>query len=197
MTSIMSTGSTVSGQGISAVDHSSRGSVSVQGNQINVKAGRTGTLLDQYRSQGVDLDLSEMPVSGKFTEEELEKMQKEKEENWLRESYQEQLEAAKESAEAAGEGFEDMGRALEIARRMMHGDHVPASDEKFLMDYNRDIYMGAKNMQALAKNDDPKDYDSILEDEEEESVVSSEGGGVTISATGLNLCNESPQISKS
>ncbi len=163
--------------------------VTVKEDQISVKAAQPGTVLDQYRVQGVDLELSGEQPESVYTEEDLEKMRAEAEMKNLQEMYQENLEAAKEAAEAAGEGFEDLGRALEIARRMMHGDIVPASDEKFLMDFNRDIYMGAKNMQALAKNDDPEKYDSLLEDEEGEGAgVTADGPDITVDASGLNLC---------
>lgn len=192
------TGGTVAGREFfsSATSAKPGQTVSVKGNQISVKADQPESVLHQYRVQGVDLELSGEQPEGIYTEEELEKKREEEEMRKLQEMYQENLEASKKAAEAAGEGFEDLGRALEIARRMMHGDIVPPSDEKFLMDYNRDIYLGAKNMQALAKNDDPKKYDSILEDEEsgedgaapEGSGVKVDGTKVTVSAGKLNLC---------
>lgn len=160
----------------------------------SVKAPKQ-TRLQQYKAQGVDLELS--GEYSKFTEEELEEMKKSEETQSLAEMYQEQLESAKEAAKAAGEGYEDMGKALEIARRMMHGDIVPSSDEKFLMDYNRDVYMAAKNMQAMAQNEKSKKYDSLLEDEEDEEgkvSVSAEGGDLVIDASGLNLCTASAEI---
>lgn len=159
----------------------------------SVKAPKQ-TRLQQYKAQGVDLELS--GEYSKFTEEELEEMKKSEETQSLAEMYQEQLESAKEAAKAAGEGYEDMGKALEIARRMMHGDIVPSSDEKFLMDYNRDVYMAAKNMQAMAQNEKSKKYDSLLEDEEDEegkASVSAEGGDLVIDASGLNLCTASAE----
>lgn len=159
----------------------------------SVKAPKQ-TRLQQYKAQGVDLELS--GEYSKFTEEELEEMKKSEETQSLAEMYQEQLESAKEAAKAAGEGYEDMGKALEIARRMMHGDIVPSSDEKFLMDYNRDVYMAAKNMQAMAQNEKSKKYDSLLEDEEDEegkASVSAEGGDLVIDASGLNLCTGSAE----
>lgn len=156
--------------------------------QVQIKAPEQ-TLLQQYKAQGVDLELS--GEFSKFTEEELEEMKKSDEMRSLAEMYQEQLESAKKAAEAAGEGFEDMGKALEIARRMMHGDIVPSSDEKFLMDYNKDVYLAAKNMQMMAQNEKSKKYDSILEDEEEGeegASVRQEGGDLVIDASALNLC---------
>lgn len=60
------------------------------------------------------------------------------------------------------------------------------------MDFDKDMYLGAKSMQALAQNEDKKKYDSILEDEEEEegSSVSIEAGDAVIDASKLNLCQE-------
>lgn len=155
---------------------------------IQVKAGTEQTPLGRYREQGVDLELS--GNSGKFTEEELEAMKQSEAEKSLRERYQEQLESAKEAAEGVGEGFEDMGKAMEIARRLMHGDIVPSSDEKFLMDFDKDMYLSAKSMQVLAQNKNAKKYDSLLEEEESEGAVDSEGGDIVIDASGLKLCRE-------
>lgn len=168
------------------------------GRKVNAGAGQATTAkaakqtqMQQYKVQGVELELS--GEFSKFTEEELEEMKKSEEMQSLAAMYQEQLESAKEAAKAAGEGVEDMGKALEIARRMMHGDIVPPSDEKFLMDYNKDVYMAAKNMQAMAKNEKPKKYDSLSEEEAGEgeggrASVSEEGADLVIDASGLNLC---------
>lgn len=170
-----------------------RKSVSIRGDRIQVNAAKQGTILDEYRNSGVDLELSGAAAEESvFTEEELEQMRKEEAEKRMRESYQEQVEAAKEAADAMSEDFGDLAKAVEIARRLMHGDIVPQSDEKFLMDFDKDMYLGAKSMQALAQNEDKKKYDSILEDEEEGegSSVSVEGGDAVIDASKLNLCQE-------
>lgn len=168
-------------------------SVSVKGDRIQVNAAKQGTILDEYRNSGVDLELSGVAAEESvFTEEELEQMSKEEAEKRTRESYQEQAESAKEAADAMSEEFGDLAKAVEIARRLMHGDIVPQSDEKFLMDFDKDMYLGAKSMQALAQNEDKKKYDSLLEDEEEGegSSVSVEGGDAVIDASKLNLCQE-------
>ncbi len=172
-------------QGIHAVFSTN---VKPKRDHIQVKAGTEQTPLGRYREQGVDLELS--GNSGKFTEEELEAMKQSEAEKSLRERYQEQLESAKEAAEGVGEGFEDMGKAMEIARRLMHGDIVPSSDEKFLMDFDKDMYLSAKSMQVLAQNKNAKKYDSLLEEEESEGAVDSEGGDIVIDASGLKLCRE-------
>ena len=170
-----------------------RKSVSVKGDRIQVNAAKQGTILAEYRNSGVDLELSGVAAEESvFTEEELEQMRKEEAEKRMRESYQEQAESAKEAADAMSEEFGDLAKAVEIARRLMHGDIVPQSDEKFLMDFDKDMYLGAKSMQALAQNEDKKKYDSLLEDEEEGegSSVSVEGGDAVIDASKLNLCQE-------
>lgn len=92
--------------------------------------------------------------------------------------YQEMLENAKEAAEAQGEGFGDLAKALEIARRILNGDIVPAQDEKFLMEFNSEMYMRVKSMAEM--KEDPEKYDSLLEDEEDDEGKSGSGssGGV-------------------
>lgn len=77
--------------------------------------------------------------------------------------------AAKQQTEAAKREGETMGKAMEIARRISKGGHVPAQDEKFLMQFSQEMYMAAKLMAAMAE--EHKEEDSVLEDEE---VVSEE-----------------------
>ncbi len=198
MAGVMSTGGTnvqhrLAGQICSLGGGAQKKSISVKGDRIQINAGQQGTVLEEYRKSGVDLELSGMvPKESVFTEEELEQMRKEEQEKRMKESYQQQVESAKESADAMSEEFGELAKAVEIARRLMHGDIVPQSDEKFLMDFDKDMYLGAKSMQALAQNEDKKKYDSILEDEEEEegSSVSIEAGDAVIDASKLNLCQE-------
>ncbi len=89
--------------------------------------------------------------------------------------YQDMLENAKEAAESQGEGFGDLAKALEIARRILNGDIVPAQDEKFLMEFNSEMYMRVKSMAEL--KEDPEKYDSLLEDEEEQGKSGSGSSG--------------------
>ncbi len=153
-------------------------------------------LLDQYRNQGVDLQLSGTEIDFEELKEQEKREEQQRmvqEERAMLEMYQQQLEATKENIEGAKEGYEDMARALEIARRMMSGDTVPGSDEKFLMDFNKDIYMGAKNMQAIARNENSKEHDSILEEEEKEcGGVTVKDSNISVDASGLEL-GQQPQ----
>lgn len=73
--------------------------------------------------------------------------------------------AAKQQTEAAMKEGETMGKAMEIARRISKGGHVPAQDEKFLMQFSQEMYMAAKMMAAMAE--EHKEEDSVLEDEEQ------------------------------
>lgn len=63
---------------------------------------------------------------------------------------------------------EEMAKCLEIARRISRGDHVPAQDEKKLMDFNMDIYKMAKEMAAINMEGKHKEWDSLWTEEEEE-----------------------------
>ncbi len=171
-----------SGQRIARGDVKNKISVAKGIKNVTVKVAEEKNLLDEYRELGVDLQLTEVQPE----EEQARKAQQERN---MMDMYQQQMEAAKENADAMGEAMKDVGRALEIARRMMKGDIVPPSDEKFLMDYNKDIYMGAKNMQAMAQNEDPEKHDSVLEEEESEgnASVKVEGGDISIDASSVNL----------
>lgn len=74
--------------------------------------------------------------------------------------------SAQQQGEAMEEYVEDLGKIMLVARRLMEGDIVPASDEKKLMEYSMELYQTAKNMGALAKQKEKKEYDSLWEDEE-------------------------------
>ena len=76
------------------------------------------------------------------------------------------MESSKQQGEAMEEYYEDMGKIMEVARRIMKGGIVPAEDEKKLMEYSMELYQAAKNMGALAK--EREEYDTLWEEEAEE-----------------------------
>ena len=76
-------------------------------------------------------------------------------------------ESTKQQTEAAKEYGEDLAKVLTVARRIAHGDKVPAKDEQKLIEYSSELYMSAKNAAMLKANKDKKEYDSLWEDEEE------------------------------
>ncbi len=76
---------------------------------------------------------------------------------------------AKQQGDAAAEYVEDMGKIMEVARRLMKGAIVPPQDEKKLMEYSMEMYQMAKNMGALARQKEKEEYDSLWEDEEKKT----------------------------
>ena len=74
---------------------------------------------------------------------------------------------SEQQADAMKEYGEEMAKCLEIARRIGRGDHVPAQDEKKLMDFNMDIYKMAKEMAAVNMDKDAKEWESLWGEEEE------------------------------
>ncbi|MBO5486586.1 MAG: hypothetical protein J5988_06625 [Eubacterium sp.] len=76
------------------------------------------------------------------------------------------MESSKQQGEAMEEYYEDMGKIMEVARRIMKGGIVPAEDEKKLMEYSMELYQAAKNMGALAK--EREEYETLWEEEAEE-----------------------------
>ena len=73
--------------------------------------------------------------------------------------------SSEQQGEAMAEYYEDLGKIMEVARRIMNGGIVPASDEKKLMEYSPELYQAAKNIGMLAKK--REEYDSLWEEEEE------------------------------
>ena len=56
---------------------------------------------------------------------------------------------------------------MEVARRIMKGGIVPASDEKKLMEFSFEMYQTAKNIGAMVQREKREKYDSLWGDEEE------------------------------
>ena len=81
------------------------------------------------------------------------------------------MEVAKQQGEAMEESVEDLGKIMEVARRLMDGDIVPPTDEKKLMEYSMELYQAAKNIGALIKQKERKEYDSLWEEEEKKDAV--------------------------
>lgn len=74
--------------------------------------------------------------------------------------------AAEQQADAAAEYAVNMGKIMEVARRIMKGSIVPASDEKKLMEYSNELYQTAKNIGAMVQREKREKYKSLWEDEE-------------------------------
>ena len=77
---------------------------------------------------------------------------------------------ARQTSDAMKEANDKMSRAMTTAARLMHGKKVSPSDEKELMEFNKDLYAMAKSAAALAehrrKRDDKEDEKISAENEE-------------------------------
>lgn len=80
------------------------------------------------------------------------------------------MEVAKQQGEAMEEYAVDMGKIMEVARRIMQGGIVPPTDEKKLMEYSMELYQAAKNIGALMQKKKREEYDSLWEDKEEKAA---------------------------
>lgn len=74
--------------------------------------------------------------------------------------------AAQHQGEAMAEYAEDLGKIMEVARRIMNGGIVPAADEKKLMDYSMEMYQAAKNMGIMARQKDREEDEEGIECED-------------------------------
>lgn len=80
--------------------------------------------------------------------------------------------ASKQQSDAMADQAKEMNKIMLVARRIMHGDKVPAKDEKKLMEFDPKLYMMAKNAAAMLEIQKRKEHKSLWEDEEEKEQVS-------------------------
>lgn len=74
-------------------------------------------------------------------------------------------EVAEQQKDAGKEYAAEMGKIMEVARRIMKGAIVPASDEKKLMEFSMDMYQVAKNIGAMVRQQKKEKYDSLWGEE--------------------------------
>ncbi len=86
-------------------------------------------------------------------------------------------EASRQQKDAMEDAAVEMGKIMEVARRIGKGARVPANDEKKVMDYSMELYMAAKNLAMINKMNKKKkeEYDSLWGDEEEKKEYDPEG----------------------
>lgn len=75
--------------------------------------------------------------------------------------------AAEQQKDAAQKYASDLGKIMEVARRIMKGAIVPASDEKKLMEFSLEMYQTAKNIGSMVQREKREKYKSLWKDEEE------------------------------
>lgn len=81
------------------------------------------------------------------------------------------MEASRQQADAAEKYYEDIGKIMEVARRIMKGGIVPPQDEKKLMEYSMELYQAAKNIGSMEQQKKREEYDSLWEEKTENKVV--------------------------
>lgn len=114
---------------------------------------------DIYVKEAAILELTTEAVIKKKEEYEtyMEKLQ----EKWAAVS---DMVASDQQADAMKEYVEDLGKIMEVARRLMKGGIVPPDDEKKLMEYSMELYQAAKNIGSMAK--EREEYESLWKEEE-------------------------------
>ena len=81
--------------------------------------------------------------------------------------------AGEQQADAYKEYGEEMGKIMEVARRIMKGARVPQADEKKLMDFSYELYQAAKTTGEMVRRQkeqegkEEEEYDTLWGDEEE------------------------------
>jgi hypothetical protein len=69
-----------------------------------------------------------------------------------------------EGAKQKGKTFDALAKCLKIASRIINGDNVPKKDDKFLFEHYPGMHMRAWLLRR--KNDDPKDYESLVDEKQ-------------------------------
>lgn len=117
-----------------------------------------------YANEAAVLELSIKAVDEKQTEykDYMEKLL----EQW---SATANMVSSEQQGEAMKEYAEDLGKIMEVARRIMKGDIVPGSDEKKLMEHSMELYQAAKNIGAMVRQKEREEHDSLWEDKEEKT----------------------------
>lgn len=112
------------------------------------------------QATGVTLEISE---DGKAMQNDKQSLQDDTQwiQKWAQELYEQQTEASKKGAKA----FDDVAKAMEIARRIARGDIVPLKDEKKLIEFSADLYQVAKASAAINAHKKHKKYGSLYDDE--------------------------------
>lgn len=77
------------------------------------------------------------------------------------------MKSSEQNAEAMKEAYEDVGKVMKVARRLMKGDIVPPSDEMKLREYDDKLYLACKQMQIMAQVEKRKHHKSLWDEDGE------------------------------
>ncbi len=88
--------------------------------------------------------------------------------------YQQMAEVERQRSEEGADSARIMSKCMLIASRLTSGDKVPLKDERFLQKHNMKLYLQAMKMRIPKQ--EPKEWDSITDDEEEPADELNIGG---------------------
>lgn len=115
-----------------------------------------------YQNEAATLELQYQAVDEKRQEYQdyMDKLLEQKTAVW-------NMEVGKQQADAMADSAKEQSKVMEVARRIMHGDKVPAKDEKKLIEYDYKLYSMAKNAAAMLElQKNRKEHKSLWDDEE-------------------------------
>jgi len=75
--------------------------------------------------------------------------------------------------------------AIRIAMRISNGDNVPMQDHRFLAEYDSALYKAAMQASLVADNDNPKKYDSLVDE-----MSAAENGAASLEGENSGLDTE-------
>ena len=88
----------------------------------------------------------------------------------VREILQKRAEENKKASDKADETSAELGKIMEIARRIARGDQVPQKDEKKLMEYSAELYKMAKSAAMLNLLKKRKKHKSLFDEDEKDTL---------------------------
>jgi hypothetical protein len=80
-----------------------------------------------------------------------------------------ELERIRQQSDAMGESFSDLTKAFRISMRIMAGDIVPDSDDRFLLEKFPEMHLRAWMLRRM--KEEPTEYDSVLDDDNDNSSI--------------------------
>ena len=89
--------------------------------------------------------------------------------------YLDAMKTKKDQLDAMGEKLDVMNKCQKIAAAVMRGDRVPPEDLRYLMEHDKEGYKMAMALRRPKK--DPKDMESVLDDEDKTGETSQASGG--------------------
>ena len=139
-----------------------KSAVSKQLQNVKARMEHSTVNREQYEKEAATLELTLDALKGKQEEYQdyLDKLAEQYCAYWNAAVADQQADAAKEYAI-------DLGKIMEVARRIMKGAIVPASDEKKLMEFSFEMYQTAKNIGSMVQREKREKYKSLWKDEEE------------------------------